>query len=313
MIKILVCLDEHDIKRSAELAGAVEGLYLRTEIELDAVIFGKLSKEVTGYFDVIHQFAVSRQQIYNARWIAERIRRLQEQEQYSCIVIPATPVWRMIAPSLAIKLDTGLVADVVEVRREEEQICMVRPAFEGKLMACIVNKEDNIVIMTARLGAFHFKGEAARETKIITHRLEKEENFPIRVLNENISRKESDIREAKVLVSGGGGVGQQFSKLQKLVEPLHAMIASSRSLVDAGIAPRSIQVGQSGKIVSPRLYIALGIYGSLQHIEGLENVGDIIAVNTNKNAPICSLASIVVEGDAIEFVEKLSEKIKKEI
>lgn len=313
MVKILVCLDEHDIKRSADLAGGVENLYLRTEVKLHAVAFGEISEEVTGYFDVIHQFAVSKGQTYNVRWISEHIRMLQEREQYSCIIIPSTPIWRMIAPSLAIKLETGLVADVVEVRKEEEKLCMVRPAFEGKLMACILNKEENIVIMTVRLGIFHFRGETDRETKTITimHKLETEENLPIKVLSENISRKESDIRDAKVLVAGGGGVGKQFPKLQKLVEPLHAMIASSRNLVDAGIAPRSIQVGQSGKIVSPKLYIALGIYGSLQHIEGLDNVDNIIAVNTNKNAPICSLASIVVEGDAIEFVEKLSEKIRK--
>jgi len=121
----------------------------------------------------------------------------------------------------------------------------------------------------------------------------------------------SDIRDSEILVSGGGGVLEQFSRLHDLSQVLHAQVAASRRVVDDGVASRKIQVGQSGKTVSPRLYLALGINGSTQHMEGLKNVEHLIAVNTNIDAPLCSQADVVVEGDAIEFIDRLLERIKR--
>jgi len=92
---------------------------------------------------------------------------------------------------------------------------------------------------------------------------------------------------------------------------LHGEVSASRAIVDKGIVSRAIQVGQSGKTVSPSLYIALGIHGAIQHIEGLKDVDFIISVNTNKNAPICSISDIVVEGDALTFIHRLVEKIER--
>jgi len=112
-----------------------------------------------------------------------------------------------------------------------------------------------------------------------------------------------------VLVSGGGGVIGQFHHLERLACKLGGQVSASRKIVDHGIAPRSIQVGQSGKRVSPKLYIALGINGAVQHVEGLKQVGSIISVNLDRNAPICSLSDIVVEGDAVTFIEKLVKMI----
>ena len=105
---------------------------------------------------------------------------------------------------------------------------------------------------------------------------------------------------------------KDFDSIDGLAERLGGMKAASRRVVDSGKCDRSIQVGQSGKIVHPKLYIALGIYGALQHVAGLNRVEHIIAVNTNKNAPMCSLADVVVEGDAKTFVDKLIEKIDRE-
>ena len=121
-----------------------------------------------------------------------------------------------------------------------------------------------------------------------------------------------DIRESRVLVSGGRGIKDAFGKLRPLARALNASVAASRGLVDSGIAPRRIQVGQSGKKVGCELYIAVGISGSYQHIVGLKNVKYLIAVNKNKNAPICSLADIVIEGDAADFAEKLAERCARD-
>lgn len=309
MTRALVYLDREDIERSADLAEAARRLY--PDAWTEAAVFAGDAGEVGGRFDVLHCFEVREEWLYDAGWVAECLRKLQEDRGYDCIVIPATAAGRRMAPALAAKLKTGIVADVVDVSSEDGNICMIRPAFEGKLMACIVSQGPGPVVMTVRPGVFRYQGDADKAGRVMVHEENGSGTGRIRLIGRNKQEKE-DIRDARVLISGGAGVGERFQELQKLAEPLHGMLSSSRSLVDAGITPRSIQVGQSGKIVSPRLYMALGIYGSLQHIEGLNKVGDIIAVNTNKNAPICSLASVVVEGDALEFVDRLSEKIKKE-
>ena len=114
-----------------------------------------------------------------------------------------------------------------------------------------------------------------------------------------------DIRCSRILVSGGGGLAGSFDKLEPLAQALGAGVSASRKLVSLGIAPRRIQVGQSGKRVKCELYIAVGIYGAFQHIVGINDVKHIIVVNKNRLAPICSLADIVVVGDAVEFIEKL--------
>ena len=111
------------------------------------------------------------------------------------------------------------------------------------------------------------------------------------------------------MISFGGGVKSDFEKIYKLASLCGAKVSASRRAVDNRYAKRSIQVGQSGKVVSPKVYIALGIYGAIQHIEGLKDVDTIISVNIDSKSAICSLSDIVVHGDAIEFVEKLTQKI----
>jgi electron transfer flavoprotein alpha subunit len=119
-----------------------------------------------------------------------------------------------------------------------------------------------------------------------------------------------DIRETDVLISGGAGV-DDMKELEVLATLLKGDVSASRSVVDKGMVSRALQVGQSGKTVSPTLYIALGIHGALQHVEGLKDVSYIISVNTNRNAPICSISDIVVEGDALTFVQRLVKRIEK--
>jgi electron transfer flavoprotein alpha subunit len=120
-----------------------------------------------------------------------------------------------------------------------------------------------------------------------------------------------DIRQANVLVSGGGGIQHHFKELHRLAEVLGASVSASRRIVDSGIVSRKIQVGQSGKTVSPDLYVALGISGSVQHIEGLRNIKHLVVVNTNPNAPLTALADLVVEGDAVEFIHRFTERIRQ--
>ena len=312
MIRTLVFLDGQNVKSALELLEAAERMYPGKPQETVGVFFGEsdVSETVFGYFDELHWFEADESQKFDVRFLASCMEDLARQKEIWCILIPATYVGRMLAPALAVRLNIGLVADVVEVSNVEGEIQMIRPAFDGKLMACITNQNSEILMMSIRPGVFHDLGPAWKDTRVVRHATEYKD-AQITLLKCTKRKEKTDIREAKVLVSGGGGVKENFQSLEKLAKLLHGMVSASRRVVDEGIAPRSIQVGHSGKIVSQDLCIALGIYGSLQHIEGLDHVPYIISVNTNKNAPICSLSQIVVEGCALEFIDRLSERIER--
>lgn len=258
-------------------------------------------------FDFIIQVDNKDLFIQDSRSIASLFFELNEQFNFDCILFPATPIGRNIAPRVAMALDVGLTADVTSIETEGEDVYLIRPAYDGKLMAAIVNIGDNPLMATIRANIF-LPTTQVRETQTILFNPKNITKTCMKLIS--IEKKIStDIRDCKVLVSGGGGTKGYFDKLYPLAEKLDACVSASRSIVDDGIASRTIQVGQSGKIVSPKLYIAIGIYGSLQHIEGLKNVSHIICVNTNKNAPLCSLADIVVEDDGEVFIKKLLKNI----
>jgi electron transfer flavoprotein alpha subunit len=132
----------------------------------------------------------------------------------------------------------------------------------------------------------------------------------IHLLERRAKEEARDIRESDVLVSGGGGALRCFPLLGDLAEEFGGMVCASRRAVDSGAAPREIQVGHSGKNVGPRLYLALGISGSAQHVAGLKDAECIISVNTDCDAPICGISDIVVEGDVRQFVEGLTTRIR---
>ncbi|MGL4910843.1 MAG: electron transfer flavoprotein subunit alpha/FixB family protein, partial [Romboutsia sp.] len=206
-------------------------------------------------------------------------------------------------------LKTGIVADVTEIEVENDEVVLIRPAFDGKLMAGITCDKDKIVISSIRPNIFKYEANEIKDTIIENYSIEEESNSKLRVVSSIKKSNSSDIRDSDFLISFGGGVNSDFDKIYKLAEISGANVSASRRAVDSRYAERSIQVGQSGKVVSPNVYIALGIYGSIQHIEGLKNVDCIISVNTDPKSAICSLSDITVHGDAIEFVEKMTEKL----
>lgn len=250
-------------------------------------------------------------EIYDTLNIVDYLDYLHSKFNFDAILVEASYYGRMIAPSLAMKLDVGLVADVTSIDHIDEKVVMIRPAFDGKLFAGIVSENNNPIMMSVRRGVFKAIDNSMIETKVINENyIFKRKSKIVKIKTETKSQTQ-DIRECQVVVAGGNGTSRYFEKLDGLASNLNGMVGASRKIIDQNIAPRSIQVGQSGKIISPKLYIAIGIYGSLQHIEGLNDVKYIIAVNTNKNAPICSLANIVVVGNGEDFIDKLIKKIKK--
>jgi electron transfer flavoprotein alpha subunit len=247
---------------------------------------------------------------YDQIGICAVLTQLQKEYQFDSILVPATPFGRMIAPRLAKRLRTGIVADITDIRRQEGRVEIIRPAYSGRLMAAILTRGNGPVMMSVRPGVFNYSGAGGVDTELSEYTMPVEDHSRVKPLEVKEKQISYDIRESDILISGGGGVLRNFDGLQRLAGALQGRVSASRKIVDRGIAPRSIQVGQSGRTVSPRLYIALGINGAIQHVEGMKNIESIIAVNTNRNAPICSLSDIVVEGDAMEFIDKLTDRIE---
>jgi electron transfer flavoprotein alpha subunit len=309
MNKTLIVIDKENTNNTIELLEVARSIYVNQPYETYAIGDQETLAIINGYFN--HAFIGSTEVMTHpdVRNLVEIIDKLHKMYRFSSLLIPATPMGRMLAPRLAMRLHVGLVADVTGVEHDQGEIHLVRPAFSGKIMACISNLGLSPLMLTVRQNVFSYSSKNKVQTRIIDIESEVIHGQSIKRIKSEIKPFSQDIRDSKVLISGGGGVKKSFDKLEALAEALDGQVSASRSIVDSGVASRNIQVGQSGKTVSPKLYIALGIYGALQHIEGLKNVNHIIAVNKNKDAPICSLSDIVVEGDAVEFIEKLLKKI----
>ena len=311
MKQCLIYLDNAQIQNSIDLLETARQIYANESYETVGVSIGEICEKAIGAFDKIVKIENDNVRPYDQMAVSDAIIQLYEVYRYDSILFPASHFGRMIAPRVAMKLKTGLVADVTAINRKDGKLEIIRPAFSGRLMAGIECLGSGPIMMSVRQGVFKYKNPAEKLTEEITFELKEAKDGKIRILSVKEKPQAYDIRESKVLVSGGGGIMKNFSSLDKLADKLNAQVSVSRKIVDNGSAPRSIQVGQSGKTVNPKLYIAIGINGAIQHVEGLKQVDCIISVNTNKNAPICSLSDIVVEGDAVKFIDMLVEKIEK--
>lgn len=310
MKKSLIYLDKEDIQSAIDLLEVVRQIYRDGCYETYAFCLNQSVGAAECKFDYVFSVQDDRLQGCDIGNLTNCLEELHRTYLFDSILIPASYQGRMLAPRLAMRLGVGLVADVTSIEYDDGELEMVRPAFSGKLFAGVTNKNCSPVMMSVRPNVFTDTSKHSKDTKIIPFHPVSLQSAKIKLLEAREKERAKDIRESEILVSGGGGAAQHFDELYLLADELNGMVSASRRVVDSGIAERSIQVGQSGKTVSPRLYIALGIYGSLQHMEGLKNVENIISVNINRNAPICSLSDIVVEGDSKEFIEKLLTKIR---
>jgi len=305
MKRCLIFLDALHIKNSLELLDAARRVHEHEDYEVFGFIVGTLLEDCLGRFDTIFLIDDPKAHSYDVQSLTHVIGTIHADYKFDSILVPGTWIGRMLAPRLAIKLHTGLTADVTEIVHEEGILKMIRPAYSGHMMAGIINKSDGPILMSIRQNIFSLLNEKNRSTQFVRISQDHSKKSRIRLLETKEKEQTYDIRDSKILLSGGKGISQEFNLLEQLAEKLHGQVAASRSIVDLNIAPRSIQVGQSGKTVSPTLYMAFGISGAIQHIEGLREVDYIISINMNINAPICSISDIVVEGDAAEFVKIL--------
>lgn len=235
------------------------------------------------------------------------------------VLFGATAIGRDLAPRVAGRVHTGLTADCtsLDIDPEKKEFRMTRPAFGGNVMATIICPEFRPAMATVRPGVMVKElRDDQREGEIVTFDytfVENQAYFQIEEVIKKVSHK-IDITEAKVLVSGGRGLGDAncFELLQGLADALGGEVSCSRAVVDAGWLPKEHQVGQTGKTVRPQLYIACGISGAIQHLAGMEEADYIVAINKDPDAPIFNVADVGIVGDLHRIVPLLTEKILAE-
>lgn len=249
---------------------------------------------------------------------AEAITQIIASHKPGIMMLGATTIGRDLGPRLSARNVTGLTADCtkLEIADEDKQFLMTRPAFGGNLMATITCKNHRPQMCTVRPGVMQAiaadKGRKG-EVEMFKAQFDMQKINRVKIVKVvKADKKTTDISEAKILVSGGRGVGSKdgFSKLHALADALGGEVSSSRAMVDAGVMEQSRQVGQTGKTVRPALYLACGISGAIQHLAGMEESEYIIAINKDKFAPIFSVADLGIVGDLHKILPLLTERLK---
>ncbi|MEN3046233.1 MAG: electron transfer flavoprotein subunit alpha/FixB family protein [Candidatus Hydrothermales bacterium] len=231
-------------------------------------------------------------------------------KNFNVLIFPASNTGRIIAAGVSALLDLPLIQDIIEVKEENGKKIFKRPIFAGKAYVWeVVNSEKYSISLRSNIVNPIENPKSGKFEKIVVKSVER---LKIKETREK-GEEEIDVTEAEIIVSGGRGVGgpEGFKPLRELAKILGGAVGASRAAVDAGWIDHSHQVGQTGKTVSPNLYIACGISGALQHLAGMRTSKVIVAINKDPNAPIFQIADYGIVGDLFQVVPALTEEIKK--
>ena len=316
--KILAILEQREgllKKVSFEAASTASKLAKELNLEVEAVVAGadvnnlnEISKY--GISKVVHlknsDFAN-----YTSSGYTEAISNYAKEVNAVCLIVGNTSLGNDLAPRLAVKLNSGCIMDCVNLQVESGEVVATRPIYAGKAFVKVKLSSD-VKVFTIRPNVFKAElsdsGSASVETKEISN-----PNLKAKVVSFKKSEGKLDVAEADIIVSGGRGMKgpENFNLIESLADSLGAAVGASRAVVDAGWRPHREQVGQTGKTVSPSLYVACGISGAIQHLAGMSSSKYIVAINKDKDAPIFSVADYGIAGDLFEILPALTEEIKK--
>jgi electron transfer flavoprotein alpha subunit len=297
---------------------------------------GDVEKQVMPYgVDKVHIFDAEGLFPYTSNPHTALVVNLFKEEQPQICLMGATVIGRDLGPRVSSSLHSGLTADCTQLeigdfemnvknaegemvkKQYTQQLYQIRPAFGGNIVATIVNPEHRPQMATVREGVMkkeilgaNYKGE------VVKHDVAKyvpETEYVVKVLDRHIEKAKHNLKGASIIVSGGYGMGSRegFDMLFELAKELHAEVGASRAAVDAGFADHDRQIGQTGVTVRPKVYIACGISGQIQHIAGMQDAGIIISINNDPNAPINTIADYVINGTVEEVVPKMIKYYKK--
>jgi electron transfer flavoprotein alpha subunit len=224
---------------------------------------------------------------------------------YSHLLFPSTTFGKDVAPRVAALLGVGQVSDIMSVT---DAHTFTRPVYAGNAIVTVEAPADAIVVGTVRTASWPGVGEGANTVPVEPLALDAAIPAHTRFVElKQASSERPDLQSATRVVSGGRGLGskENFGIIYKLADKLHAAAGASRAAVDAGYCPNDMQVGQTGKIIAPELYIAVGISGAIQHLTGIKDAGTIVAINKDADAPIFEVADIGLVGDLFRIVPEI--------
>jgi len=326
LMSILVFIEQHDgvIKRaSLEVLGKGRELADQKGMPLLAALIGagvgSLAATLGEYgADVVYLIDDQKYKDYNTATYARVLVELARQVKPYLLMLGATALGKDLAPRVAARLGVSLASDITGLSiNEAGKLEILRPMYSGKIFATFEGKGDGVQMVTVRSRAFPLPAQVAgRTAEVRPFAVNIEEKDLRTVLKEVIRSVQGmvDLTEADIIVSGGHGMkaAENFALLEELASLLGAAVGASRAAVDAGFAPYSRQVGQTGKVVSPTVYIACGISGAMQHLAGMSSSKFIVAINKDPDAPIFKVADFGIVGDLFKVVPALIEEIKKE-
>lgn len=251
-----------------------------------------------------------------------------KEEQPQIALFGATPVGRDLGPRVSSTLHSGLTADCTQLeigdhkdaktgKEYKDLLYQIRPAFGGNIIATIVNPDHRPQMATVREGVMrkeYAAHPAVGEVKFIDwKRYVKDSDLAVKIVERQIEERKIDIKGANIIVAGGYGMGskENFRLVHELAEVLGAEVGASRAAVDAGFTEPERQVGQTGVTVRPKLYIACGISGQIQHTAGMDQSSMVISINTDPEAPINKIADYAIVGDVNEIIPKMIKYYKQ--
>ena len=316
-----------------ELIGKGKDLAKDLDTDVTAVLIGS---DVKGLVDVLAEYGADKVIVvddpelkeYRTEPYAHALASVINEFKPDVMLVGATAIGRDLGPRVSARVHTGLTADCTQLdigdfpmtpvpgkEQKHNQLLMTRPAFGGNTIATIACPEFRPQMATVRPGVMQ-KAERVPGAKAEVIEFNPgftPDNKYVEILEVVKAVSDvADIMDAKILVSGGRGVGspENFKLLEDLADALGGTVSCSRAVVDSGWKPRDLQVGQTGKTVRPQVYFAIGISGAIQHVAGMEESDIIVAINKDENAPIFDVADYGIVGDLNKIVPALTEQIK---
>jgi len=320
-MKILVVAEQRDgkVKKAGwEAVRAGRTLADATRGEVIALVIGNAIKEAAagaGNYGAHRALAVEHPRLsaYSTTAYTKIVAEAAKQSGATVVLIPATSQGKDYAPRVAVRLEAGLAADCTSLSVDNRTIVATRPIYAGKAVTD-VRITSPMQVFTLRPNVFTAGEPSATAATVDVFNVTlSEEDFRSVVTDVKQSSGKLDVAEADIIVSGGRGLKgpEHFVMIEELAEVLGAAVGASRAVVDAGWRPHDEQVGQTGKTVSPSLYIAVAISGAIQHLAGMSSSKYIVAINKDKDAPIFQVADYGIVGDAFEVVPAVTAAAKQ--